>query len=55
MSLMLSTVRLPENDDLVASDSIFLGAHIWVVMGLSESFTVRAPQCRLDYKHSKDK
>ena len=44
---MISTIRVAKHDDLQVCDSIFSKLAIfWVVMGLSENFTVRPRKCR---------
>ena len=41
---MISTIRLVENNNAEACDSILQLAIVWVVIGLSEDFTVRRPR-----------
>ena len=52
-ALMVSAIRLAERDDSVACDIIFQIGNLWVVMALTENFTVRAPNCRSDNKNHK--
>ena len=47
VALMISTIRVAKHDDLQVCDSIFSKLAIfWVVMALSENFTVRPRKCR---------
>ena len=41
---MISTIRLVENNNSEACDSILQLAIVWVVIGLSGDFTVRRPR-----------
>ena len=50
---MISTITLAEKDDLKVSPSIYKFTVFWVVMGLSEDLSVRAPKCRSDEKQHK--
>ena len=53
VALMISTIRVAKHDDLQVCDSIFSKLAIfWVVMGLSENFTVR-PKMSVYDKHPK--
>ena len=50
---MISSIRVAENDDLVEYDSICKLPIFWVVMALTENFTVNAAKSRSDYKQGK--
>ena len=51
--LMISTRRLRVNKDSEACNSISQIGHLLVRNGLSETFRVRSPECRFDFKHHK--
>ena len=48
--MMISSIRLAENDDSNAFDSII---HIGDLLGCNENFIVRASKCRSDDKYHK--
>ena len=52
MALMISTVRIAVNDNSEWRDSVLQIGHLLFVPALSGNFTVRAPKCPSNDKHS---